>query len=140
MDIHPINYIVHVESLVNSQVIEEINIHEPKPKMLFEVFSVLKDSPHNPRLIINFKLLTNHLNPPKFRLPNIDLLIGSMKKDEYLVKMELKNGFYHIKLHESAMLNIGVKCGHKYLRQPGWNFVVEDPGPKYTPSFARKLL
>ena len=113
-DYTPSKYQVHVNNLLQSGVLSEVPLSDPKPKMLFRLFPVPKADPHNPRIIIDFKKLTKHLNPPSFKLPNILKLMQSHRDSDFMIKLDLMNGFFHIPLHKSAMRNMGIKCGKKY--------------------------
>ena len=113
-DYTPNKHGAHFDNLVQSGVIAELSPQAPKPKMLFRLFPVPKTDPHNPRLIIDFKKLTKHLNPPNFKLPNIIKLMQSHRDSDFMVKLDLMNGFFHIPLHKSAMKEMGIKCGKKY--------------------------
>ena len=113
-DYTPSKYQIHVNNLLQSGVISEIPLSDPKPKMLFRLFPVPKADPHNPRIIIDFKKLTKHLNPPSFKLPNVLKLMQSHRDSDFTIKLDLMNGFFHIPLHKSAMRNMGIKCGKKY--------------------------
>ena len=106
-DYTPSKYQIHVDNLLQSGVISEIPLSDPKPKMLFRLFPVPKADPHNPRIIIDFKKLTKHLNPPSFKLPNVLKLIQSHRDSDFMIKLDLMNGFFHIPLHKSAMKKYG---------------------------------
>ena len=112
----PTKYKNYIVNLASSGVISGLLSDAPKLGMLFKLFSEPKADPHNSRLIIDFKKLAKHLNPPNIKLPNIIKLMHSYRETDFMIKLDLMNGFFHISLHKSAMKEISLKCGKTYYQ------------------------
>lgn len=97
--------------MVHAGILEETKV---KPKHTILMFAVPKSDPLNPRMILDFKPFTKKSNPPKFKLPNITKLTNLATNKDYMVKLDLTNGFFHIKDPKTHVF--GIKCKNKYFK------------------------
>ena len=50
------------------------------------------------RLIVDLRGVNNHLKPPKFVYEDIKQVIDIVKPKDKIITLDIKNGFYHIKV------------------------------------------
>lgn len=66
-------------------------------------------------MILDCKPFTILTNTPKFKLPNITKLTRTADPKDYMIKLDLTNCFFHIKLHNKTNHIFGIKCQNKYF-------------------------
>ena len=95
--------------MVEAGILKETKI---KPQHTILMFAVPKSDHTNPRMILGFKPFTKS---PKFKLPNITKLTQTASPKDYMIKLDLTNGFFHIKLNNKTNNLFGIKCQNKYF-------------------------
>lgn len=69
------------------------------------------------KLIIDNSAITDHLKCPKFYLPSVFQLIQRKDfKDMFLVKIDLKDAFFHLNVHKDSRYVTTFKHLNKYYR------------------------
>ena len=86
-----------------------------KPQHTILMFAVPKSDSTNPRMILDFKPFTKLTKYPKFKLPNITKLTQMASPKDFMIKLDLTNGFFHIKLNNKTNNLFGIKCQNKYF-------------------------
>ena len=87
-----------------------------RPKYVARLFTVPKSDPTNPRIIIDLSKFTKLLTCPSFNLPKVSDVFRDVTDDDYLIKLDLTNGFFHVRLHEVASSLLGLRCGGQFYR------------------------
>ena len=100
-----------IERMVKAGILQLTKI---EPKNLIMMFPVPKSDPNNPRMIMDFKPFTKETKSPPFKLPNIKKIIKTAGPQDYMIKLDLTNGFFHIHLHPKTRGLFGIKCQNKY--------------------------
>jgi hypothetical protein len=60
--------------------------------------------------------VTKETKTPSFTLPNVKKVFQWVREDDYMIKLDLSNGFFHIPLHPTASEQMGIKCGNKFYK------------------------
>lgn len=53
---------------------------------------------------------------PEFKLPSFIDVLNECDKSDYVIKFDLRNGFYHLPLCPQARKYFRIKCGEFYFR------------------------
>ena len=113
-DYTPLKNLPHVKRLEEAGVLREVP-PSCRPLATFTLFTVPKAEPSNPRVLLDMSPLTGKVKAPSFKLPTINPIFPYAKDpSNFMVKLDLTNGFFHIKLSDKASKLLGVKCGGKY--------------------------
>ena len=108
-DIHVTN---EINRLIDNGVLEETSV---PPKCISPVYTVPKRQKNKHRLITNLKRL-NSLIPaaPHFRNEDIGTVCDLIKPGDYLTKIDVKDGFFHIPIEKQSQRLFGIFWKSKY--------------------------
>ena len=68
------------------------------------------------RLITDLRILNGSIDAPKFRYENIDNIAQTVSAGDYLVTIDLKDGFFHIPVLPDHRTYLGFSFGLKYYQ------------------------
>ena len=87
------------------------------------------------RLITDLRKLNNHCATPKFRNEDINTVRDLIQPNDQLVTVDVKNGFYHVSIHEDFRDYLGIYFEGVYYR-----WAVLPFGLNCSPYFFNKVL
>ena len=87
------------------------------------------------RLITDLRKLNNHCATPKFRNEDINTVSDLIQPHDQLVTVDIKNGFYHVSIHEDFRDYLGIYFEGVYYR-----WTVLPFGLNCSPYFFNKVL
>ena len=65
-------------------------------------------------MILDFSKFTMELQSSVFDMHNVNTFIKTETEDDYMFKLVLTDGFFHIPLHKKVSKLIAVSCDKKY--------------------------
>lgn len=111
-----------------------ISVSLTKPRCVSNINVVPKKN-NKFRLITDLRKLNYHCTPPKFVYESIEQVLEIVDANDYLVTVDLKDAFFHVKLNEEFRTYFGFKWLDKYYV---WN--VTPFGWNVSPYYCCKLL
>ncbi len=101
-----------VEKLLASNSIEFC--HTP-PKCVSPISCVPKKT-GSYRLITDLRNVNKYCHPPAFKYEDITTVIQTVKSNDYLVKIDLKDGFHHVPVKYEYQSCLGFRWNSKYYK------------------------
>ena len=111
-----------------------IDIAESKPQCVSPITCVPKKN-GTFRLVTDLRHLNSFSSPPKFKYEDINSVIKVTRPKDYMVSCDLKDGFFHIPVHEDHRTLLGFKYKSTYYT---WN--VLPFGHNCSPFYFSKIL
>jgi len=100
-----------LEKLVIQGVLEQVQV---QPSLIMGLFSVPKDD-GGTRMIYNCKPLNAAMvEPEAFKLENLRHFVSQLDKDDLMLSVDLKDGFYHLPVHKDSRKYLGVQWHGNY--------------------------
>ncbi len=87
------------------------------------------------RFILDTRSANAHINTPKFSQEGINVVCDLIQTGDQLVTIDLRDGFHHVKVHESFRTYLGMYCGGHYYEWCCLPF-----GLSCSPYFFNKIL
>ena len=85
-----------ISDLVSKEAVRQVV--ETEDQFLSTLFLVKQASKTRP--IFNLKTLNNHVHTEKFKLESLDLVKSMLKRNDYLMKLDLKDAYYSVPIAE----------------------------------------
>ena len=106
-----------------------------KPDFLSPIGCVRKKGNNKYRLIHDLRFLNNHCETKKFKQEDIRVVEQIIQPNDYLTSIDLKDGFFHIKVHEDFQKYLSFEFNEKF-----YSFTVLCFGLCLSPYFFYKCL
>jgi len=83
--------------------------------LISPVFTVPKSNGKR-RMVVDLRVLNDHMTIPHFKMESIDVAMALMEKDCFMITWDLKSGFHHMKLTLNAAKWVGFEFHDKHYQ------------------------
>lgn len=99
-----------IESLLNAGVLEEAQGYSEYQS---PIFIVTNKSNNSSRMVTDFRGLNEVIKVDRFPIPSMDMVLGSLRNSQYITTMDLKDGFFQVKVdpRDRHLLTVASETG-----------------------------
>lgn len=119
--IRPVGHPKKVQKILDEYIQEQLQlgfVEETKeePTVTSPIFAIPKRDSQKWRIIIDLRYVNRFQQPGKFRSESFDQVRLQIRRDDWMMKGDLKHGFHHLQMRKEHQAYLGFRIGEKWYR------------------------
>lgn len=108
---------VELSRLIGNQTVSVVPPNQQSLVFTSPLFLVPKAGPKRFRLIHDLRVVNSGLDPPAFKMTQIDKLLPLLKLSSWLLKIDFKEAYTHVAIHPASRRWLGLRFNGLLLQQ-----------------------